>query len=72
MILVSMWPLRLKVLQSELPFLSSSTEAMRERGHDIGIKYDLGPDTEPNPPMPEKSEAAQEALGDQKDVFPSQ
>lgn len=44
----------------------------KNKGHDIGIKCDLGPDTEPNPPMTKKSEAAEEALGDQKDVFPSQ
>lgn len=53
-LLDSMWPLNLKDLQNELPFLSSSTEAMRDGGHDIGIKCDLGPDTEPSPPVTEK------------------
>jgi hypothetical protein len=43
-----------KALQNELPFLSSSTDAMREGRHNIGIKCNLRPDTEPNPPMTEK------------------
>lgn len=72
MLLDSMWPLNLKALQNELSFLSSSTEAMTGGGLDIGIKCDLGPDTEPNPPVTERKEAAEEALGNQKDVFPSQ
>lgn len=72
MLLDSVWPLNLKALQNELSFLSSSTEATRGRGLDIGIKCDLGPDTEPNTPVTERKEAAEEALGDQKDVFPRQ
>lgn len=45
---------------------------MRGGRLDIGMQCDLGPDTEPNPPTTEKKEAAEESLGDLKDVFPSQ